>query len=302
MEAVREDPCLRQQYPGPALTNKILSMIHRLPLFFRSHSAGYVLPVILFFTAASNVRAQKDTEFWFAAPEVSQHSGSFLDRPIFFRITTYDFPAAVTISQPANTNGMPVQTINIGANSTHSVDITAWIDSIENKPPDVVLNYGIKISSTALISVYYDVVTGGGTSSPSNPEAFGLKGKNALGTDFVVPAQNYLRNFDIYSPTPYNSFDIVATEDNTSVTITPTANILGHAAGSTFTITLNRGQTYSATATSQLPSNHLPGSWVTSDKPVAITVKDDLLRGQPYGGCSDLAGDQIVPVPLLGME
>jgi len=169
-------------------------MIYRLPLLFPRHLAGYALPALLFFSSVSNVCAQKDTEFWFAAPEVSQHSSSFLDRPIFFRITTYDFPAVVTISQPANTNGMPVQTINIGANSTQSVDITPWIDSIENKPPDAVLNYGIKISSTALISVYYDVVTGGGTSSPSNPEAFGLKGKNALGMDFVVPSQNYLRS------------------------------------------------------------------------------------------------------------
>ncbi len=277
-------------------------MINRLPLLFPCRFVGYITLRILFFISVSSVHAQIDTEFWFAAPEVSQHGTSFFDRPILFRITTYDLPATVTISQPANANGMPVQTINIAANSTQSVDVTPWIDSIENKPPDVVLNYGIQISSTALISVYYDVVSGGGVSSGSNPEAFGLKGRNALGTDFMIPSQNYLRNFDIYTPTPYNSFDIVATEDNTSVTITPSGNITGHAAGTPFTIMLNKGQTYSATATSQLPANHLPGSQVTSDKPVAITVKDDLVRGQPYGGCSDLAGDQIVPVPLLGTE
>jgi len=245
-------------------------------------------------------QAQTDTEFWFVAPEVSNHPGAILDRPIFLRVTTYAQPATVTVSQPAG-GGMPVQTLTIAANSTQSLDLTPWIDFLENKPPNTVLNYGLKITATAPVTAYYDVVSGGGIYATNNPEAFSLKGRNALGTDFLIPAQNYLNNAN-YNPLPYNAFDIVATENSTTVTITPSNSIVGHAAGTPFTITLNAGQTWSGTASSQLAAAHLQGSRVTSDKPVAITEKDDLLAGTPFGGCADLAGDQIVPVPLLGTE
>lgn len=242
-------------------------------------------------------RAQTDTLFWFAAPEISIHTQNF-DRPIVLRITTYSQPATVTISQPAGA-GMPNQVVNIPAGSTQSVDLTNWIDIIENKPPDAALNFGLKISSTTPVTAYYEVVS---SQCQCNPEIFVLKGQNALGVDFWIPSQNYLDNNAGYSPAPFSAFDIVATQNNTTVTITPSNAIVGHAAGATYTVTLNEGQTYSATAASGLAAQHLQGSRVIADKPVAITVKDDLLTGAPFGGCADLGGDQIVPTPLLGTE
>ncbi|MCW5908205.1 MAG: gliding motility-associated C-terminal domain-containing protein [Chitinophagales bacterium] len=243
------------------------------------------------------VQAQTDTVFWFAAPEVSIHTQNF-DRPIVLRITTYSQAASVTISQPAG-GGMPAQVVNIPANNTQTVDLTNWIDLIENKPPNATLNYGLKIQSTSSITVYYEVVS---SQCQCNPEIFVLKGGNALGTDFWIPSQNYLNNNNGYSPVPYSSFDIIATQNNTTVTIIPSNAIVGHAAGVPFNIVLNEGQTYSATAASFAAAQHLQGSRVTSDKPIAITVKDDLLNGAPFGGCADLGGDQIVPVNLLGTE
>ncbi len=241
--------------------------------------------------------AQTDTVFWFAAPEVSIDASNF-DRPIVLRITSYNQAATVTISQPA-AGGMPVQTSVVPANSTQTVDITNWIDFIENKPANTTLNYGLYISATAPVTVYYEVVS---TQCQCNPEIFVLKGGNALGTDFFIPSQNYLDNNPGYSPVPYSAFDMVATQNNTTITITPANNIVGHAAGVPFNVVLNAGQTFSATAASGLAAQHLQGSRVTSDKPIAITVKDDLLYGAPFGGCSDLGGDQIVPTPLLGTE
>ena len=123
----------------------------------------------------------------------------------------------------------------------------------------------------------------------SNPEIFSLKGKNALGTSFFVPFQNKIENSSAYSPLPYSSFDIVATEDNTTVSITPKQNIVGHSANLTFNINLNRGQTYSARAASQGAVQHPTGSTVSSNKPIAITIKDDLLEGGTFFGgfCRD---------------
>lgn len=251
--------------------------------------------LFLFFLLLSSTRtfAQTDTSFWFAAPEVSSQDG--FDRPIVIRLTSYARPCTVTISQPAN-GGMPTQVLHLPANSTQSTDLTAWIDYIECKPGDAVKKSGIKIASTADISAYYEV-----NQNWVNPEIYVLKGGSALGNEFYISSQTIGNNGAFY-PTPYSSFNIVASEDNTAVTITPTNDIVGHAANTTFTITLNRGETYAAIATSQLGTKHLGGSRVTSTKPVAITVSDDLLNSPVYGTCSDLVGDQTIPTRMLGTE
>lgn len=234
--------------------------------------------------------AQLDTLFWFVAPEVAQSHG---DRPIVFRFATLATPATITISQPANP-GFPPQIINLGANAAQTLDLTPWIDIIENKPANSVLNYGFKIKATAPIMAYYEVVT----SCNCNPDIFALKGKNALGTNFIISAQTFLTNANYAR----SGFDIVATQNNTSITIVPSNDILGHPAGVPFTIVLNMGETYSAEASNIAGNLHLSGSTVIANKPIAITIKDDSMSGAPYGGCADLMGDQTIPVPVTGKE
>jgi gliding motility-associated-like protein len=256
----------------------------------------FLLPILslsLLFT--STAKAQTDIDFWFAAPEVSTSTQTF-DVPIVIRMTTEGAAATVTISQPA-VGGMPNQVVNIPANSTQSVDLSTWLAVIESQPANTNLNYGLRIQSTAPITAYYEVVS---LACLCNPEIFVLKGKNALGTDFWIPSQNYLDNDQSYNPAPRSSFDIIATENNTTVTITPSNDIIGHLAGVPFNINLNVGQVYSATAVNWQAALHLQGSRVVADKKIAITVKDDLLNGAPYGGCADLAGDQIVPSNIIG--
>lgn len=234
--------------------------------------------------------AQLDTLFWFVAPEVAQSHG---DRPIVFRFATLATPATITISQPANP-GFPPQIINLGANAAQTLDLTPWIDIIENKPANSVLNYGFKIKATAPIMAYYEVVT----SCNCNPDIFALKGKNALGTNFIISAQTFLTNANYAR----SGFDIVATQSNTSITIVPSNDIVGHPAGIPFTIVLNQGETFSAEASNIAGNLHLSGSTVIANKPIAITIKDDSMSGAPYGGCADLMGDQTIPVPVTGKE
>jgi hypothetical protein len=249
------------------------------------------LLLLIFYSA----QAQSDTTFWFAVPDVS--SAFNYDRPIFIRLTSQQQPCNVIISQPAN-GGLTTQNFFIPAYSTQSVDLTQWIDNLECAPGDVIQNKGIKITSTNKITAYYEVNANG-----PNPEIFSLKGSNAMGTRFFISSQYLLDNTATHSPTPRSSFNIVAAEDNTQVTITPTNNIVGHAANIAFTITLNKGQTYAAIATGTGASQHLQGSLVTSTKPIAITLADDLLKGSQYGGiCEDLAGDQTVPVNMVGSD
>lgn len=235
---------------------------------------------------------QTNTDFWFAAPEVTYGHG---DRPIFLRLTSFNQSANVTISEPANPLNFPTQNITIPANQTKTVTLTPWIDQIECKPPDAVLNFGLYIHSTVPITAYYE------EADVYNPELFTLKGNNAMGTSFFIPSQDNLFNHTPLSPPAYNSFDIIATMDATTVTITPKKPIVNHAAGSTFQVMLDKGQVYSARAMGQQGADHLMGSIVTSDKPVAITVKDDSDE-YPGTGNYDLTGDQIVPLNIIGTE
>ena len=243
----------------------------------------------LFFYSFS-VKAQLDTTFWFVAPEVAQNHG---DRPIVFRFATLANPATITISQPANP-AFPIQVLNLPANSAQTLDLTPWIDITENKPANTVLNFGFKISASAQITAYYEVTP----TCNCNPDIFALKGKNSLGTAFLTPFQNFLNNASYAR----SGFNIVATEDNTTITIVPSQNIVGHAAGIPFTITLNTGQTYCAEASSTAANLHISGSSVVSNKKIAITLHDDTAVGTPYGGCADLQGDQLIPISIIGME
>jgi gliding motility-associated-like protein len=238
--------------------------------------------------------AQTDTQFWFVAPEVDNAHG---DRPIAFRLTSESQSAQVRIYLPANLSAFDT-TLTIGANSTVTIPLTHRIADIENTPPNVVHNRGFLIEASAPITAYYEVITGG-----NNPDIFALKGRNALGTDFFITAQSLMEN-----AFGHERIDIVATEDSTVVQVINRAALFRSggniAAGSTTTIVLQRGQTYSLRTNSRNANVSQAGMRISSNKPIAITYIDDSVRGGSFfgGGCFDLLGDQLIPIRLLGQE
>ncbi|MEN9976247.1 MAG: hypothetical protein RIR36_407, partial [Bacteroidota bacterium] len=252
----------------------------------RSPHLYIIIVLTLFFNVAS---AQTDTTFWFAAPDLQEAHG---DRPIFLRFSTSNSAAAITISQPANPGFTPIS-INIAANSSNSVNLTTVITQIENVTPNTVSNKGLLIRSNSPISCYYDIANG------SNGDIYALKGNNALGTKFTLPFQMGFigRPLPLYT----TDFIILATENNTQVTITPKSNLMGRAAGVPFTITLQKGETYTCSAANNTATERPGGTLVTSNKPICISTKDDSLfyTGQ---GCSDTAGDQLIPDNIAGQE
>lgn len=235
-----------------------------------------------FWVIQKNSFAQTDTTFWFAAPDLQQAHG---DRPILLRFSTGASAATVTVSIPANTFFTPL-TINIAANSSQSLDLTPYINEIENSVVNMVDNRGLKISSTAMVSCYYDIAHG------FNGDIYALKGANGLGFKFTLPFQMAFTGAGLPSYTC--TFSIVASEDNTVVTINPKNDLLGHPAGVPFNVTLNKGQTYTCQASSDVPSQRPGGTVVIANKPIAISTKDDTIR-YPGQGCGDTAGDQLIP-------
>lgn len=237
--------------------------------------------------------SQTDDEFWFVVPEVTvSHCGGATcpgGEPVYFRVSALGLPSTVRIYQPARPAGFDT-TFYVPANTTVSIDATPWIGDLENSPGGIILDKGIHITSTNLITVYYD------EDEYYNRDIFALKGKNALGYEFYTPFNDVWRNGNYNPIQPYSSIDVVATEDNTLVTITPSADIVGgHPAGISFNITLNRGETYSCVTTTQLAADHLGGTHIVSNKPIAVSLKDDSVWAEPKG-CKDLVGDQTVPL------
>ncbi len=247
-----------------------------------------VLLLSLFIGISNNTSAQKDTIFWFAAPDVASSEG---DSPIFLRVLSYANPATVTVSLPANGAFIPI-VLNLPANSTDSINLTSFLADIESPAANVVASNGLKIESTAIITAYYDL------NASTNREMFSLKGQQALGTNFYTPFQ---KSWSTGSTTPasFSSIEVVATQNNTTVLITPRTDVVGHTANSSFSVTLNEGETYSARDLTTNPNQSLAGSIVSSDKPIAVTVFDGALINT---GCNSSMGDQITPADYIGRD
>lgn len=273
--------------------------------------------VLLFLGSSTDSLSQVDTEFWFVVPELS-HRGNTGGSPGSLRIATMELPATVTISMPANPyhatlnpNGFQDIVVDIAANSAAQVDLTSLIDvaadpannRLENKPltPDGINPFGLHITATNMITAYWEVNYAYGS------DLWTLKGRNALGTLFYTPFQTFYNNRNLM-PRTYSSIDICATTDNTQVTITlPPGKaasfgslVTGIAPGGTYTLTLNRGQTFSLFPLnySIMAADRLAGTRIEATNPVCVTLKDDALAVGSQG--QDVIGDQIVPVNIVG--
>lgn len=263
-------------------------------LYLNSNSENNIrkllFSLLMFILCSVPLSAQIDNIFWFAAPDISPNHAH---NPITFCFTSFSTPATVTISQPANPAYTPV-TINLNPYSYYALDVTSMESTVSTAPVNTVCNYGFKIVSTANITTYYQL-------GANNSEIYTLKGRNALGTDFTVPMQNYL--LDGPPTDAKNSIEIIATENNTTVTIIPSQALEGGiAAGTPITITLNAGQSYCIKSASQSAAGHLTNTRITSDKPIAVNSTDDSVASNQVSGYSgqDLVAEQLVPDEYAG--
>ena len=236
--------------------------------------------------------AQTGKKFWFVAPDATSGHNH---QPVYLNISSYNDSAYVIITQPANATFLPIA-FGIPANGSQRLDMTPYLADLETTIADSVLNNGLYINSTADISAYYEIAPN------NNTDIFSLKAENALGNHFLISAQTYWYSASKYNPKPYNQAIIVATEDNTVVSITPSNDVVGHTSGVTYTVTLNRGETYMIKAIGLGTADRFGGTEVTSTKPIAITIADDSIENSSYGGCKDIIGDQTIPLDQLGTE
>lgn len=308
-----------------------MNIKHKNTMLTSSCFKRFLLGIICLIGSVLVGFAQVDFEFWFAAPYANMdHAPQWPQnyqhkvggRPVYLRLATQDAEADVQVTMPAT--GKTIATVHIDANSTETVDLTDMIDEIQcSNTQQIVENKGIYIRSNALITAYYEIA------SVLNTDIFSLKGQNALGKEFYAPFQNRMVNDPYHNkgngeeqPTSehpnaggvngngisdpaYSYLVIVATQNNTRVTITPTTRTVGLAKGESETVLLQRGQTYVVRAYGQNLAARMSGTHITATKPIAVTVGDDSAYPDYFtksGDCEDYIGDQIVPVSVIGKE
>jgi hypothetical protein len=156
--------------------------------------------------------------------------------------------------------------------------------------------------TTSVPVTAYDIFPFGGATS-FFPGAELLYPSSAWGTNYVVLATPA----GTASPSRLKYVDILAYEDGTSVTFSPSVDLPGGggypavAAKTSTTFTLNAGE-YAHWETAAA-SNDLAGSIVLANNPVSVAAGDDFFRLQPF---SEPGGEathvQIAPTSALGHD
>ena len=193
------------------------------------------------------------TEFWLAFPTNLGDGASFAGpKNLYLHITS-----------PHNTNGTVSipglgfnQPFTVQANQTTTVHIPTEADP---KGANGVINdLGIHVVSNQEVAVY------GLNQIEQTTDAFTGIPLDILDTEYMV--LGWRNTVDAFFARTQVNF--VATENNTTVKITPAAPTLGRPAGQPFSITLNAGQSYQLQA--QGIQLDLSGTMLSSNEPIAV--------------------------------
>ncbi|MEQ8848076.1 putative Ig domain-containing protein [Botrimarina sp.] len=124
-----------------------------------------------------------------------------------------------------------------------------------------------------------------------------------LGTAHVVLGYKNLDvTPEVFETFPGTQLAIAASQDGTTVTITPTVTTAGFTAGMPFPITLDAGETFLLQNTAGEPSD-LSGTVITSDRPVAVFGGHSAANVPgPAVGFADYLVEQLLPVDQWGTE
>lgn len=205
--------------------------------------------LLLFFSTASVFgQSSRGKDFW-----LMFNANNIDGDPVLSLFITGDINTSGTVSIPGQSFSTNF-TVTAGTVTTVSLPLSAHITT-----SDVIENRAVHITSVD------DVVVYGLNRRQYTTDAFLAIPTNSLSNEHIV-----LTYFTNLASAP-SQLGIVASEDNTTVTITPSKNATNHLAGVPFTITLNKNQAYQlkSTALSGLSSD-LTGTIVIGDKPISV--------------------------------
>ena len=194
----------------------------------------------------SYAQSNKGTEFWTAYMDhVNGAGGNNGSQMSLYLVSTVNTSGTVSV----NDNSFAPITFNLVANQPQEIAIPeeAFLGESNNDAP---INKGIHIVSAQPIAAYAHIyrssVSGATLLLPVNS-----LGKEYYSINYTQVSNSLVTGND--NKKSYSLFNIVATEDNTTIEITPKATLLsGQQANSTFTIQLNKGQVYQGLSNTDL--------------------------------------------------
>jgi Ca2+-binding RTX toxin-like protein len=223
----------------------------RKSLFKRGRAAGVIVAALVLYggttgrstspVEAASMPDSAGTEFWLGFP-ANYGSGELT---LFITGST---ATTGTVAIPALAFNEQFS-VTPGTVTSVSVPSGAQMDLDLSAPEDK----GIHVTAGADVTVY------GLNRVQYTTDAFLGLPTDILGTEYIV----------LGSPVAAGRSEgaVVATADGTTVTITPAADLDGgHAAGTTFTVSMNHGQTYQFSSS----AGDVSGTVVTSDKPIGV--------------------------------
>ncbi|WP_010522306.1 gliding motility-associated C-terminal domain-containing protein [Aquimarina agarivorans] len=139
--------------------------------------------------------------------------------------------------------------------------------------------------------------------SPHNKTYTVLKGSSALGKNFYAASQTKVLN-EQYKNGETHFISVMATENETDITIEMPANKVLDGIGNSITIRLNAYETYLVKNIDGTNSiNNITGTHITSNKDIAvISGAQHVRQNKGIGGAAEGGVDQLVPTKILGTE
>ena len=208
-------------------------------------------------------------EFWVALNMTTGTGGT--DHEPFICITTQHPGGSYTISNPADQSFTPITGlipptgyIKIKASTnpgTGEIDLNKWypVGQTAQAVSNQIKNVGLKVTTTVDCSVF------AGNRLPQSFDAANILPITALQTEYIT--QDYPGYDHENKGGGYPVTTILATENNTTVTVIPSSAVLNSNGTATIVKTLNAGQVLYITGDNRAS---LSGTMVNSDKKIAV--------------------------------
>jgi hypothetical protein len=201
-------------------------------------------------------RGSRGTDFWLAAP------GSFGGPQELSLVIASEVDTTGEVEVRGANFSKP---FSVAAGKTVAVELPS---SAVTQGSDVVGRGAIHVTAIDRVSLY-----GFNYIDKASGAYLGLPAET-LGTEYIVIGSEPIAPKE-------TAFTVVATANDTTATITPSAGTEQRAAGVAYTVKLNQGETYRLRTAM---GGDLTGSTVTSDKPVAVFIDYRCDEG-PKGSC-----------------
>ena len=230
-------------------------------------SGCIAITIIVLLGSVFGVRAQGNTtnagtEFWTAYMDHVDGAGNYASQMVLYITSSVNTSGTVTIADNSFT-----QAFSVTANQVSTVTIPASAFLGDNQGVSL---KGIHITSLKPVAIYAHIF------AQSVSGATLLLPVNAMGKDYYSINYTQISNSlteDGEKKPSYSDFAVIATENNTTVEITPSADMLyGGPAGVPFKITLQKGQVFQGLSNTDLTGTRIRSISSTGSSCTKIAV------------------------------